>query len=67
MVKRKLLTIRLEKLQEYLIALKTVQKAGLQRFKEDALVRGAGERYLQLSIECLLDIGNHIIRNYVQA
>jgi uncharacterized protein YutE (UPF0331/DUF86 family) len=33
----------------------------VDRFKEDVFVHATAERYLQLSIECLLDIGNHVI------
>jgi uncharacterized protein YutE (UPF0331/DUF86 family) len=38
-----------------------VQKTELQRFKKDPFIHGTAERYLHLTIECLLDIGNHII------
>jgi uncharacterized protein YutE (UPF0331/DUF86 family) len=56
-----IVTERLEKLGEYLKTLQAVQKYDLQRFKTDPFIHGAAERYLHLSIECLLDIGNHII------
>jgi uncharacterized protein YutE (UPF0331/DUF86 family) len=56
-----IVTERLEKLGEYLKTLQAVQKCDLQRFKTDPFIHGAAERYLHLSIECLLDIGNHII------
>jgi uncharacterized protein YutE (UPF0331/DUF86 family) len=52
---------RLEKLRGYLQTLKIVQKNDLPTFKKDPFLHGAAERYLHLSIECLLDIGNHII------
>jgi uncharacterized protein YutE (UPF0331/DUF86 family) len=52
---------RLEKLREYFQTLRSVQKNDLHRFKKDPFIHGAAERYLHLSIECLLDIGNHII------
>lgn len=61
MVKRAVVAARLEKLREYLQTLKSVQKNDLVRFKSDPFIHGAAERYLHLSIECLLDIGNHII------
>jgi len=38
-----------------------VQQYNLDRFKEDPFIHGTAERYLHLSIECLLDIGNHLI------
>jgi uncharacterized protein YutE (UPF0331/DUF86 family) len=61
LVKREIVQARLERLREYLQVLKTIKKSGLQRFKDDPLVRGAAERYLHLSIECVIDVGNHII------
>lgn len=61
MVSRLIVTERLEKLGGYLKTLQAVQKYDLKRFKDDPFIHGAAERYLHLSIECLLDIGNHII------
>lgn len=61
MVKRDVVAARLEKLREYLHTLKAVQNNDLDRFKRDPFIHGAAERYLHLSIECLLDVGNHII------
>ena len=61
MVKRDVVAARLDKLREYLQTLKAVQKNDLAKFKKDPFIHGAAERYLHLSIECLLDIGNHII------
>lgn len=52
---------RLEKLRGYLQTLEAVQKNDLATFKRDPFIHGAAERYLHLSIECLLDIGNHLI------
>ncbi|HEX7534626.1 MAG TPA: DUF86 domain-containing protein [Syntrophales bacterium] len=61
MVRRDLIAERLERLRQYIKILKSIQKQDIQEFKKDPFVRGAAERYLHLSIECLLDIGNHII------
>lgn len=61
MVKRDVVAARLEKLREYLQTLKAVQKTPLAKFEADPFIHGAAERYLHLSIECLLDVGNHII------
>jgi uncharacterized protein YutE (UPF0331/DUF86 family) len=33
----------------------------LKRFIEDPFIHGTAERNLHLAIECLLDIGNHVI------
>ena len=61
MVRKEVVAARLEKLREYLQTLRSIQKYDLQRFKSDAFIHGTAERYLHLSIECLLDIGNHVI------
>lgn len=61
MVSKSVVSARLEKLREYLRTLQAVQKYDLKRFKTDPFIHGTAERYLHLSIECLLDIGNHII------
>lgn len=61
MINEAVVTARLERLREYLKILKQVRQTGISEFKNDPLVHGAAERYLQLAIECLLDIGNHVI------
>ena len=61
MVKKELVAARLEKIREYLKTLNIIQKHDLQKFKNDTFIHATAERYLHLSIECLLDIGNHII------
>ena len=61
MVKPELIVARLERLRGYVKTLKVIQVYDLERFKNDVFVHATAERYLQLAIECLLDIGNHII------
>jgi uncharacterized protein YutE (UPF0331/DUF86 family) len=61
LVNKAILAERLERLREYLGILETVQRYDRKRFVQDPFIHGAGERYLHLAIECLLDIGNHII------
>jgi uncharacterized protein YutE (UPF0331/DUF86 family) len=61
LVRKDLIAARLERLREYIKILKSIQKQDIQTFKKDPFVHGTAERYLHLSIECLLDIGNHII------
>jgi uncharacterized protein YutE (UPF0331/DUF86 family) len=61
LVKKELITTRLERLRDYIKILKSIRKQDIQTFKKDPFVHGTAERYLHLSIECLLDIGNHII------
>jgi uncharacterized protein YutE (UPF0331/DUF86 family) len=52
---------RLDKLDEYGKILKELRKMSRSEFVADYHVYGLAERYLQLSIECLLDIGRLII------
>ena len=61
MVKQELVAARLEKVREYLKTLKSIQKYDVEKFKSDVFIHATAERYLQLVIECLLDIGNHVI------
>lgn len=61
MVNRNVVAERLERLREYLQNLEAVQQYDCKRFIEDPFVHGTAERNLHLAIECLLDIGNHII------
>lgn len=54
--------IRLEKLKEYLKILKELKKkCSLNDFKRDKVLLGALERYLHLSAEAAIDIGEIII------
>jgi uncharacterized protein YutE (UPF0331/DUF86 family) len=52
---------RLDRLNEYGKILKELQQASRSEFITDYHVYGLAERYLQLSIECLLDIGRLLI------
>ena len=52
---------RLRKLDEYDSYLKRLQELSEPDFLGDFRLFGSAERYLQLSIECLLDIGQMII------
>ncbi len=61
LVNKNILTARLERLRGYLEILETVQTYDCSRFIEDPFIHGTAERNLHLAIECLLDIGNHII------
>lgn len=61
MVRKEVITARLERLREYVKTLRAIQKYDPERFKNDIFIHATAERYLQLSIECILDIGNHII------
>ncbi len=61
MVETLVVTRRLIKLREYVGLLKTIRCEPRERFTTDPLVYGNAERYLQLAIQCVLDIGNHIL------
>ncbi len=52
---------RLGKLEEYIGYLKNLQRHSLEDLKKDPTLRGAVERYLQLSVECVVDIGEILI------
>lgn len=52
---------KLEKLQEYLSYLKGYQKHSVEELKKDHTLQGAVLHYLQLAIECVIDIGELLI------
>jgi len=52
---------KLEKLEKYLKYLKDIQKINKKSFLKDYHNYGLAERYLQLSIQIILDIGKLII------
>lgn len=52
---------RLQRLEGYLNLLEDLQAEPRPKLLGDPVRRGALERYLQLAIEALLDIGNHLL------
>lgn len=52
---------RLDKLDEYSHILRELQAADREQFVSDYRLYGLAERYLHLSIECLLDICNMLV------
>jgi len=56
-----LITEKLSRLREYLDYLRAMKDTSLESFMSDFKARGAAERYLQLAIESVIDIGNEII------
>lgn len=53
---------RIGKIREYVALLRKIRgTADEQRFVKDPLVYGNAERYLQLAIQAVLDISNHIV------
>ena len=61
MVKTVILVKRLKKLDEYLTILEKMKRHNKEEFLKNPEFYGSAERFLHLSIEALLDIGNHII------
>ena len=61
MVKKEILRKRLNKLDEYLVILRQLQRYTVDQFINDPEKYGSSERFLQLAIEAITDIGNHII------
>jgi len=61
-VNREILQKRIEKLNEYLDFLNNIKtNYDKKEFKSSKKVYASTERFLHLSIEALLDIGNHLI------
>jgi uncharacterized protein YutE (UPF0331/DUF86 family) len=52
---------RLNKLDEYLSILYNLRKYSFDNFTRDPERYGSAERFLHLSIEAILDMGNHVI------
>jgi uncharacterized protein YutE (UPF0331/DUF86 family) len=61
MVRPEVVRKRLNKIDEYLSVLKGLQAYSLEEFLSDPEHYGSAERFLHLTIEAFLDIGNHII------
>ncbi|MGQ9552418.1 MAG: type VII toxin-antitoxin system HepT family RNase toxin [Candidatus Bathycorpusculaceae bacterium] len=60
-VEKILITTKLSKLRQYQRFLKEIQASTIKDFTSDFKISGAAERYLQVAIECIIDIGNEII------
>ncbi len=61
MVDRELLKRRLDRLEEYLSILERLRSYSYEEFISNPERYGSAERFLQLSIELLNDLGNHVI------
>lgn len=59
-MKREILS-KIDMLKKYVDLLKNYKYASVKDLEEDPTLRGAVERYLQVAIECCLDIGEMII------
>ncbi len=51
---------KLELLEEHITRLKDLQHYSLEEVENNYILKGAVERYLQVSLECMLDIGEII-------
>jgi len=60
-IDKDIITCKLSKLRQYLNYLKELQKSSFEDFVSDFKIAGAVEKDLQVSIECMIDIGNEII------
>ena len=62
MVDRYIVQARIAKIREYLALLTKIYKqADEASFLKDPLIYGNAERYLQLAIQCVIDISNHTV------
>lgn len=62
MVKKEIILERSQKCSEYLNQLENIVKdIEFEEFNNNPLIYGSAERFLHLSIEALIDIGNHIV------
>jgi uncharacterized protein YutE (UPF0331/DUF86 family) len=52
---------KFQQLDEYLAILKAISRTPQETFLKDKIVIGSAKYYLQVSIECCLDVANHII------
>ncbi len=61
MVNKEVIRKRLNKLDEYVAVLGDLQKYTREEFLENPERYGSAERFLQLAVEALIDLGNHVI------
>ena len=61
MVKAEVIRKRLNKLDEYLVILYGLRRHAFEEFVANPEHYGSAERFLQLAIETLIDLGNHVI------
>ena len=61
MISPEKIVAKFEQLDEFLSILKGMRSSPLDKFLKDKVLIGSAKYYLQVSIECCLDIANHII------
>ena len=52
---------KFRQIDEYLSILRKISKTPKETFLKDKILIGSAKYYLQISIECCLDVANHII------
>jgi len=60
-INEKIIASRVSKLREYIKTLEDLKKTSLEAFLSTPTIRYATERCLHQAIECVIDIGSHII------
>ena len=55
------ITQKFIQLEEYLELLRSISETSVDTFLKDKIIAGSAKYYLQVSIECCLDVVNHII------
>jgi uncharacterized protein YutE (UPF0331/DUF86 family) len=61
LVRPEVIRKRLNKLDEYLSILHSLRKYSFSEFVEEPEHYGSAERFLQLAIESITDLGNHVV------
>jgi uncharacterized protein YutE (UPF0331/DUF86 family) len=62
LVDRFIVDARIAKIRQYVALLRKILKQSNEKtFVQDPLIYGNAERYLQLAIQCVLDISNHVV------
>lgn len=61
MVRREMIQLRFERIEEYLEILERYHAYTYDEFHNDPERYGSAERFLQLCIEALNDVGNHVV------
>ena len=61
MVSMQKITLKFSQIDEYLRLLEKISNTPVKTFLQDKILIGSAKYYLQVTIECCLDVVNHII------
>jgi len=61
MIDIELVRRKLSRLNMYLEKLKPISQKSLEEYKSDFYLKSSAERFIQLIVECAIDINNHIV------